>query len=152
MCGPSAFPQGTSRDLVGREADEAAHFNQLNQLRGHCCCLSMSRENPLFLPQFAHSISFPLTCFKTPALVPADSEGGALGRLPEGSLSQKRKQLRRKTQGGYGNTWMLQMQTKLKCLLKSRRELSVGRALGAVAGRMPALAGRQRQLFDGLSS
>jgi len=53
------------------------------------------------------------------------------------SVSHKRKQLRRKTLAGYGNTYMLQMQMKSKCLLKSRGELSIGRRLGAVAGRIP---------------
>lgn len=76
MCGPSAFPppitQGTSWDIVGREANGAVQFNQLGQLHSHC--LSMSHKYPLILAQFVNLINFPLACFKNPALVPANSK------------------------------------------------------------------------------
>lgn len=82
---PSA--QGTFRDLVGREAgEEAAHFNQLHQLHGDCCCLSMSRVYPPILAQFCSLDQFS-TCFKNTALVLANSERRAPGKLSEASLN-----------------------------------------------------------------
>lgn len=131
--------QGSCRELVGWEADGAAPYNQFDHLHGHCCCLPASHEYPLILAHFVHLIMFLLVYFKPPALVLLIHREEHWGNFLKHPYARRESNslLRRKTQAGYGNTGMLQMQTKWKCLLKSRGELPIWRALKAVARRIP---------------